>query len=149
MTIRNKFLSLAQRAYSSTTSSPEIYITNKGFSEISFITSQYTVSGFRMLIDVVADLCDAVMSLKKGKHFVILTRFVYQDGSVRTLHKSVRIALNANFENLFYRFLVDILSMKSNDYSIETQSIVKITVNFFWVTGTIRVPDPPEGGGRT
>lgn len=63
MTIRNKFLSLAQRAYSSTTSSPEIYITNKGFSEISFITSQYTVSGFRMLIDVVADLCDAVMSL--------------------------------------------------------------------------------------
>lgn len=77
---------------------------------------------------------------------MILTRFVYQDGSVRTLHKSVRIALNANFENLFYRFLVDILSMKSNDYSIETQSIVKITVNFFWVTGTIRVPDPPEGG---
>uniref|UniRef100_A0A896Z1E1 Probable DNA polymerase n=1 Tax=Coniophora olivacea TaxID=85977 RepID=A0A896Z1E1_9AGAM len=40
-----------------------------------------------------------------------------------------------------YFFLLDVLSLKSNAYNIESAGVVKIVFNFFWITKNNNIPD--------
>ena len=49
--------------------------------------------------------------------------------------------MNILFTSFFIGFIEDVLSMKSNDYSLDGQPITKIIFNFFWLTKDARIPD--------
>uniref|UniRef100_A0A896Z909 DNA polymerase n=1 Tax=Coniophora puteana TaxID=80637 RepID=A0A896Z909_9AGAM len=132
---------LAMKSSATVASSPDIFLTNKGFSEISFKVANYAVTGRGLLVAIINDLYEVLKSLNKGNKYVIITRFEYADGSVKSLHNSVRVALNDLFVSLFFHFLIDVLSLKSNNYSLESSPIVKITFNFIWLNDTNKIPD--------
>lgn len=107
--------------------------TRRGFSEMVFDISSYSIPTIGLILYVVTEFYDFLISLKKGNKFVVLTRLEFADGSVITLHKSVKILLDPQFVTLLWHYLLDILSLKNNDYDLDDRAISKIVFNFFWI----------------
>lgn len=112
--------------------SPTLILNARGFSQVIFNLSEFTTSN-NILKDIITILRDKLSSLKRGNTILIIARFKYDEGSVRTIHKSQVISLNNQFISVYSTFLKEVLSMKSNDYHIDESEIREIFFDFFFI----------------
>lgn len=128
---RNNYHTEAQPSHL-TNPKPVVILSKRGFSEITFKLSDF-LPAHNVIIKIVSILADYLKSLNKGDKYVIIARFIYADGSIRTLHKTQRVTLNSNFIQLYFSFLTNVLSLKSNDYNIDNNEVTHVTFNFFYL----------------